>query len=173
MQAQQGAPLLTSHNVNKGEDDGRNTFQKVSQPDFSISTKRNKMENSTTSCAAGDRFALSSLPGHNLQNPYLGVGPKIIITCHITKMIKTLPNIQHCDHLQSHLFQPSLHWPPCKQGRSWQVWKWRYDVLIIVIMIKGCPHHCNFDQRMIRWSFDVLIMSRMVITRIIFFLVLG
>ena len=34
-------PLLTSHNVNKGEDDGRNTFLKVSQPDFSISTKQN------------------------------------------------------------------------------------------------------------------------------------
>ena len=104
MQAQQGAPLtlLTSHNVNKGEDDGRINFLKVSQPDFSISTKRNKMENSTTSCAAGDRFALSSLPGNNLQNQYLGVGPKIIITCHITKMIKTLPNIQHCDHLHHH-----------------------------------------------------------------------
>ena len=58
-------------------------------------------------------------------------------------MIKTLPKIQHCDHLQSHLFQPSLHWPPCKQGRSWQVWKWRYDVLIIVTMIKGCPLHQN------------------------------
>ena len=101
------------------------------------------MENSTTSCAADDRFALSSPPGHNLQNPNLGVSPIIIITCHITKMIKTLPNIQWCDHLQSHLFQPSLHWPPCKQGRSWQVWKWRYDVLIIVTMIKGCPHHQN------------------------------
>ena len=49
-------------------------------------------------------------------------GPAIIIiTSHITNMIKTLPFIQHCDHLQSHLFQPSLHWPPCKQGRSWQV----------------------------------------------------
>ena len=59
-------------------------------------------------------------------------GPAIIIiTSHITNMIKILPFIQHCDHLQSHLFQPSLHWPPCKQGRSWQVWKWRYDVLII------------------------------------------
>ena len=34
--------------------------------------QRNKMENSTTSCAAGDCFALSSLTGHNLQNPYLG-----------------------------------------------------------------------------------------------------
>ena len=127
---------------------GETLFWKSVNKTFSVSTKRNKMENSTTSCAAGDRFALSSLPGHNLQNPYLGVSPKIIITSHITKMIKTLPNIQHCDHLQSHLFQPSLHWPPCKQGRSWQVWKWKYDVLIIVIMIKGCPHHRSYDQRM-------------------------